>query len=119
MSRNVGVDQDVLEAFWLRQAQRAHPVAWLAAGDRQRKSDEVAVEVSDLVASLEGHRIAAAGCDDKARHGGGDRGVGHRWRVAAAQMLDLEKARVGDEPADDAPLQRGWHRRERLAVGCD
>src|ERR1700675_669489 len=66
MSRNVGVDQDVLEAFWLCEPQRAHPVTRLAAGDRQRKPNEVGVEVTNLVASLEGRPVAAAGFDGQA-----------------------------------------------------
>ena len=66
MSRDVGIDQDVLEAFWLRQPQSVHPITRLPAADRQRKPHEVGVEVTDLVAGFEGRSVAAARLDGKA-----------------------------------------------------
>src|SRR5712671_2147265 len=117
MSRNVGVDQDVLEAFWLREPQCTHPVARPAAADRQRRPDEVGVEVTDLVAGFEARRVAIAGFDGKARRWRRSSLVGRGWRVAAAQTLDFEKAGVRHEPADDASLERGGQLRKRRAVG--
>src|SRR2546423_6238354 len=61
LSRNVRIDQDVLQAFGLLEAQRAHPVARLAGGDSEGQPNEVGVEVPDPVAGLEDRGIAAAG----------------------------------------------------------
>src|ERR1700737_105175 len=67
MSRDMSVDQDVLEPFWLRQPQWAHPVAGLALADRERRPDEVGVKVTDRVAGFEGRRVAGAGCHRQVR----------------------------------------------------
>jgi hypothetical protein len=67
MSRNVGVDEDVLEPFGLLEPQRPHAVARPAGGDDQRQLDEVGIEVTDLVTGPEGGRITGAGRDEKTR----------------------------------------------------
>src|SRR5207237_8368038 len=102
MSRNMGVDQDVLQSFWRFLAERPHAVARVSGGHQKRQLDEVAIEVTDLVAGLEGRRITGAGRDREMRgHLGGAWGAGRR--LAATQGFHLQKARVGEQPADEAP----------------
>src|SRR5437899_12827790 len=60
LSRNMGTNQNVLQPLGLLEAQRAHPVARFAGGDRKGQPHEVRVEVGDLVASLEASGIAGA-----------------------------------------------------------
>ena len=104
MSRNMGVDQDVLEAFCLLEPEWAHSVAWLAAGDYQWQLDEVGIDMTDLVAGPETRRIAAAGFDGQPCRWSGRRGGGRR--LPASERFDLEEAGVGNEAADDPALQR-------------
>src|SRR2546428_7343085 len=66
MSRNMAVDQDVLQALRLTQPERAHAVTRPAGGDGQRQLDEIGIPAADLVAGLEGRWIANAGAE---RHG--------------------------------------------------
>src|SRR5439155_5531460 len=100
MSRNMGVDEDVLEPFGRPQAERPHPVAGLSGGHQQGQLDEVAVEVTDLVAGLERRGITGAGRDRELR-GRSRLSCGVRLRLAATEGFHLEKARVGDQSADD------------------
>src|SRR2546421_10350133 len=74
MSRNMGVDQDVLEAFCLLEPEWAHSVAWLAAGDDQRQLGEGGIDMPGLGAGPENRRVAAAGFFGQACRGGGRRG---------------------------------------------
>jgi hypothetical protein len=115
MSRDVGVDQDVLEAFGLRQAQWPHPVARPPDGDDQGQLDEVGIEVTDLVARPEGDRIAGARPDGQT---GGQLRVPRRARrrLTTAEGFDLEETGIGNQPADDAPLERRREPGERDAV---
>src|SRR5712664_3713258 len=99
MSRNMGVDQDVLQPFGRLEAERSHPVAGPPGGDDERELDEVAIEVTDPVAGLERSGIAGAGRDHKARRR--RRGFrGARGRLAATKCLYLEETGVGNQPAD-------------------
>src|SRR5438067_11372339 len=61
LSRNMGINQDVLQPLGLLEAERTHPVARFAGADRKGQPHEVCVEVSDLVAGVERCCIAAAG----------------------------------------------------------
>src|SRR5438067_6768221 len=57
---HMGVDQDVLEAFWTGQAEGAHSIPGLAGGDSQRQGDEVGIEMTDRILGLEASGIATA-----------------------------------------------------------
>ena len=61
MTRDVGVDQDVLQSFRRRQAEWPHAVAWLAGANGERRLHEVAVEMANLITGLEAGPVAATG----------------------------------------------------------
>src|SRR2546429_965826 len=120
LSRNMGINQDVLPPLGLLEAKRAHPVARFAGGDRKREAYAVRIEVGDLVASLEARGVAGAG---GRAHGGRFRRLRRRLRearcFAAPPCLDLQEAGAGDQPANDPALQRGWKLGERVAICSD
>src|SRR5437870_8996724 len=115
MSRYMGVHQNVLEPFCAFLAERPHAVARLSGANQQRQLDEVAIEVTDLVTGLERRGITGAGRDYETRGRLGP-GCGARRRLAPTKSLHLEEARVGDQPADEAPLQGRRQLRKRGAV---
>ena len=117
MSRNMGVDQNVLETLGLAEAERAHAVAGPAGSNHQRLADQVGVEVTHLSIGPEGCRIAAAGFDRQPPRRKG-RGGGGR-RLAASKRFSLEEAGVGNEPSDDPPLQGRRQPGKRGAVAGD
>src|SRR5256714_3326055 len=113
MSRNMGVDENILETLGLPQPERAHAVARPPDRHHQRLLDEVAVEVTHLISGPEGCRIATAGFDPQLRR---RRGGGGAQRLAASERFDLEEAGVGNQPADDAPLEGRRQSSKRVAI---
>src|SRR2546430_4545095 len=106
LSRNMGVNQDVLQPLGLLEAERTHPVSRFTGGDRKGQPHEVCVEVSDLVAGLERCWIAAAG---DGRHNAPtptlQRKAGEGITARRAGGLDLPEPGIGNEAADGTTLE--------------
>src|SRR5947209_208799 len=124
MTRDVGVDQDVLHSFRRRQAEWPHAVAWLAGANGEGQLYEVAVEVANLITGLEACWVAATG--------GRNQVMGRRCRLPARAIdgccerrvvtpgcLGFGKAGLRNQLTDDAPLQRRRQRAECLLIGGD
>src|SRR6266550_5744234 len=95
LSRNMSVDEDVLETLGLAETERAHAVAWPAGSNHQRLLDQVGVEMTYVVIGPEGRRIAAADFDRQPRRRPG-RG-GPSLGLAASEGFNLDEAGVRNQ----------------------